>query len=76
MRGNKYRERADECFKVAASLADPLHKLAQLDLAQRWLRLAAQIEMNAETQDDAPLVPSQADAHNPESDKKNARSAA
>ena len=41
-------------------MADPLHKLAQLTLAQRWLRLAAQIEMNAETQDDAPLVPSQA----------------
>jgi hypothetical protein len=74
--GNKYRARADECFKVADSMADPQRKLAHLDLAQRWLRLAAQIEMNAETPDDASPEPSQADTHNPESDKTNARSAA
>jgi hypothetical protein len=59
--GDKYRARADECFKVAASTADPQCKLAQLDLAQRWLRLAAQIEMNADTRDDTPLVPSRGD---------------
>jgi len=57
-------------------MADPLHKLAQLTLAQRWLRLAAQMEMNAETRDDAPLVRSQTDTRNSDSDKTNARSAA
>ena len=41
-------------------MADPLHELARLNLAQRFLRLATEIEMNAETRDDAPLVPSQA----------------
>jgi hypothetical protein len=74
--GDKYRARADECFKVAASMTDSQRKLAQLDLAQRWLRLAAQIEMNAETRDDYPRVPSQADNHQLPSDKTNARSAA
>jgi hypothetical protein len=59
MTGSKYRARADECFKAAELMADPQRKHAHLDLAQRWLRLAAQIEMNAERRCDAPLVPSQ-----------------
>jgi hypothetical protein len=42
-------------------MADPERKLAHLDLAQRWLRLAAQIDkVDAKTQHDTPLVPLQA----------------
>jgi hypothetical protein len=61
MTGNKYRARADECLKAADSMADPQRKLAHFDLAQRWLRLAAQLdERDAETHGDALLVPLQA----------------
>ena len=61
MTGTKFRARANECFKVANSTADPERKLAHLDLAQRWLRLATQVdEMDGEARGDAPLVPSQA----------------
>jgi hypothetical protein len=39
-------------------MADPEGKLVHLDLAKRWLRLAAQIEeTDTETRCDAPLVP-------------------
>jgi hypothetical protein len=44
MSGNKYRVLADKCFKAAASTADLESKLAQLVLAQRWLRLATEID--------------------------------
>jgi hypothetical protein len=61
MTGNKYSARADECFKVADLMADPQRKLAYHDLAQRWLRLATELdETDAKTQHDAPLVPLQA----------------
>ena len=41
-------------------MADPDRKLAHLDLAHRWLRLAAQLdEMDAETRRHTPLVPLQ-----------------
>ena len=61
MTGNQFRARADECFRAANSMADPERKLVQLDLAERWLRLAIQLdEMDAKTQDDTPLVPLQA----------------
>jgi hypothetical protein len=59
--GNRFRVRADECLRAANSMADPQRKLAHLDLAQRWLRLATQIDkMDAETRHDTPLVPLQA----------------
>jgi hypothetical protein len=42
-------------------MADPERKLAHLDLAERWLRLATQIDqIDAKTQHDTRLVPSQA----------------
>jgi len=44
MTGDKFRARADEYIKVAHSIADPVRKLALMDIAQRWLRLAAQID--------------------------------
>jgi len=59
--GNKFRARADKCLREAHSMADPERKLAHLDLAQRWLRLATQIDnMNVEPPSDTPLVPTQA----------------
>jgi hypothetical protein len=61
MTGNQFRTRADKCFRAANSMADPERKLAHLDLAQRWLRLATQIDrMDAKTRHDTPLVPLQA----------------
>ena len=44
MTGDKFRAQASECLKAANSTADPERKLLQLDLAQRWLRLAAQVD--------------------------------
>jgi hypothetical protein len=59
--GNKFRARADKCLKEALSMADPERKLAHLDLAQRWLRLATQIDsMDVEPSSNTPLVPTQA----------------
>ena len=31
-------------FLIAPRVTDPVHKLALVDIAQRWLRLAAQID--------------------------------
>jgi hypothetical protein len=42
MTGDRFRARADEC--VRAAMADLQSKLAHLDLAERWLRLATQID--------------------------------
>ena len=57
MTGTKFRARANECFKVADATADPDRKLAHLDLAHRWLRLATQVdEMNGKIRGDAPPV--------------------
>jgi len=44
MTGNRFRKRAYECFKAAVELADPESKTAQLVLAQRWLRLADELD--------------------------------
>ncbi len=44
MTGDKFRAQADECLKAARSMADPERKLVQLDLAHRWLRLAAEVD--------------------------------
>ena len=57
MTSNRFRARADKCFSAANSMADPERKLAHLDLAQRWLRLAIQIDkMDAAARCVAPLV--------------------
>ena len=51
-------------------MADPEGKLVHLDLAKRWLRLAAQIEeMDAETRSDSSLVPLPAGDHKPKLDE-------
>jgi hypothetical protein len=47
MTGDKFRVRADRYIKAAGRVTDPVHKLALVDVAQRWLRLAAQIDAGA-----------------------------
>jgi hypothetical protein len=47
MTGDKFRVRADRYIKAAGTVTDPVHKLALVDVAQRWLRLAAQIDAGA-----------------------------
>jgi hypothetical protein len=42
--GDVYRARALECVEAADLLADPKRKVVLLELAQRWLTLAAQME--------------------------------
>jgi len=42
--GDQYRARALECIEAAAAVVASERKLALLELAQRWLNLAAQIE--------------------------------
>ena len=44
MTGDRFRARADECINAAHAVTDPVRKLALMDVAQRWLRLAAQID--------------------------------
>jgi hypothetical protein len=44
MTSDKFRVRADESIKAAHAVADPVRKLALMDVAQRWLRLAVQID--------------------------------
>src|SRR2546427_12307875 len=44
MTGDKFRARADRYIKAARAVTAPVHKLALVDVAQRWLRLAAQID--------------------------------
>jgi hypothetical protein len=44
MTGDKFRVRADGYIKAAHAVTDPVRKLALMDLSQRWLRLAAQID--------------------------------
>jgi hypothetical protein len=54
--GIKFRKRADDCLREANSVADPERRLAHLDLAERWLRLATQIDkIKAPARCDAPL---------------------
>jgi hypothetical protein len=50
MTGDKFRARADRYIKAARAVTDPVHKLALADVAQRWLRLAAQIDSGAAIQ--------------------------
>ncbi len=42
--GDEYRARAKECIEAADRMAKPEQKLGLLELAQRWLRLAFQID--------------------------------
>jgi len=44
MTGDKFRARADRYIEAARAVTDPVHRLALVDVAQRWLRLAAQID--------------------------------
>jgi len=50
MTSDKFRVRADRYIKTACAVTDPVHKLALVDVAQRWLRLAAQIDAGAAIQ--------------------------
>jgi len=42
--GDEYRERANECIAAADKVIEPERKVSLLELAQRWLRLAFQVE--------------------------------
>ena len=44
MTSDRFRARADESIKAAHAVADPVRKVALMDVAQRWQRLAAQID--------------------------------
>jgi hypothetical protein len=59
MTGDKFRARADRYINAARAVTDPVHKLALVDIAQRWLRLAAQIDgaaIHASRNSDAPAT--------------------
>ncbi len=42
--GDEYRSRANECIAAADNVTEPERKVSLLELAQRWLRLAFQVE--------------------------------
>jgi len=42
--GMSTRERANECLAAADQITEPERKVSLLELAQRWLRLAFQVE--------------------------------
>ncbi len=42
--GDEYRKRANECIAAADKAAEPVRKVSLLELAQRWLRLAFQVD--------------------------------
>jgi hypothetical protein len=44
MNGDKFRARALEYVIAAGLTTDPVRKVGLMDVAQRWLRLAAQID--------------------------------
>ncbi len=46
MRSDAYRRYAQECFRVAAALADARERLLFTEMAGAWLRLAEQSEKN------------------------------
>ena len=46
--GDNYRARAIECIEAADHVADVERRLVLLDLAQRWLWLAGQIDAIAD----------------------------
>jgi len=48
MTGDEYRSRANECIAAAEQATDPERKISLLELAQRWMRLAFQVEIIGE----------------------------
>jgi len=42
--GDEYRSRANECIAAADNVTEPERKVSLLELAQRWLRLAFQLD--------------------------------
>jgi hypothetical protein len=46
---DEYRRNAVECARLAKLLTEPAHKLAMLDIAQAWARLAKQAIKNSQT---------------------------
>ena len=44
MTGDKFRPWPGESINTADAMMDPVRKFALMDAAQRWLRLAAQID--------------------------------
>jgi hypothetical protein len=46
--GDEYRAQAKECMDVAERMVDQKRKLSLLDLAIRWLRLAAKVDETRE----------------------------
>ena len=57
MTGDKFRARAERYITAARVVTDPVHKLALVDIAQRWLRLAAQIDaIHASRNSEAPAT--------------------
>ncbi len=44
--GDQYRQRANECIATADKMTEPERKVGLLELAQRWLRLASQVDHN------------------------------
>ncbi len=62
--GDEYRSRANECIAAADKVIEPERKVSLLELAQRWLRLAFQVEKIGErngVRGDALLDPPDAD---------------
>jgi len=41
---DEYRSRANECIAAADNVTEPERKVSLLELAQRWLQLAFQVE--------------------------------
>jgi hypothetical protein len=41
---DNYRSRAIECIEAADAMASPESKVVLLELAQRWLNLASQVD--------------------------------
>jgi hypothetical protein len=42
--GDEYRKRANECIAAADKAVEPVRKVSLLELAQRWMRLAFQLD--------------------------------
>ena len=42
--GDEYRKRANECIAAADETVEPVRKVSLLELAQRWMRLAFQLD--------------------------------
>jgi hypothetical protein len=43
--GEEYRARANECIEAADRLTHPENRLALLELARRWMRLAFKVNV-------------------------------